>query len=100
VSGLFSADEVAARRVRRDDWLKQMGYSFPSETVEAFHRYAEQQFADRATRAMAIFKDYEAKNSAEARADLERRTLIRATADPSKEFLGHLEDLLQEEAAL
>lgn len=100
MSSLFSPEEVAARRVRRNDWLKQMGYSFPPETVEAFHRYAEQQFADRATRAIAIFKDYEAKNSAEAREDLERRALIRATADTSKEFLNHLEELIEEEAAL
>lgn len=100
MTSLFSPEEIAARRVRRNNWLQQMGYSFPPDTVEAFHRYAEQQFADRATRAIAIFKDYEAKNSAEARKDLERRALIRATADPSKEFLYHLEDLLEEEAAL
>jgi len=94
VSGLFSPDEIAARRVRRNEWLQRMGYAFPAETVEAFHR------SDRATRTIAIFKDYEAKHSAEARQDLERRALLRATADTSKEFLDHLEDLVEEEAAL
>lgn len=100
MSGMFSPEAVLERRVRRNDWLKQMGYEFPPETVEAFHRFAEQQFADRTTRAIAIFKDYEAKNSREAREDLERRTIIRATADKSKEFLDHLKDLLAEEEAL
>jgi hypothetical protein len=100
MSGMFSPEAVNARRYRRNDWLEQMGYNFPPETVEAFHRYAEQQFTDRATRAIAIFKDYEAKHSRAAREDLERRALIRATADKSKEFLDHLEDLLAEEAAL